>query len=97
MDKHIQTTRIDATLGAEVRRIALGADLDSAMFAEIESAWHAHAVLVFPEQHLDDTAQIGFTCLFGGSEGKITQGNKSFAQDPDFDVMSNISVVIQAI
>lgn len=91
MAKNIQLTRIDATLGAEVRGVALGAALDSTVFAEIESAWHTHAVLVFPGQHLDDAAQIGFTRLFGASEGKITQGNKSFDQDPGFDVMSNLN------
>ena len=50
----------EATLGAVVTGIAL-AELDDAGFAEIEAAWHQHAVLIFPEQHLSESQHLAFT------------------------------------
>ena len=43
----------DATLGAEVTGVDLRNPLSDADFAEIENAWHAHGVLIFPGQAPD--------------------------------------------
>jgi alpha-ketoglutarate-dependent taurine dioxygenase len=62
--------RIDglgATLGAVVTDVRL-ADLTASEWGEIEHAFHHHAVLVFPGQHLDREAQVGFARRFGQIE-----------------------------
>lgn len=61
-----------ATLGAVVTDIEL-ADLDTAAFAAVEAAWHEHAVLVFPGQHLSDDAHLAFTRRFGRLEHGLTR------------------------
>ncbi len=60
----------EATLGAVVTDVDL-THLDDAGFAEIEAAWHEHAVLVFPEQRLGDADHIAFTRRFGRLEQGI--------------------------
>ena len=50
MDEHIQLTRIDATFGAEVRGVALGANLDPAVFAHR----HPHPTLSLREVVVKD-------------------------------------------
>lgn len=63
----IVVTPSPATLGAVVQGVDLRA-LDEAAFAAIEDAFHDHAVLVFPEQHLDDLEQAAFGHRFGRFE-----------------------------
>jgi alpha-ketoglutarate-dependent 2,4-dichlorophenoxyacetate dioxygenase len=60
-------TPTGATLGAIVTGVDL-ANLDDAVWADIERAFLAHAVLIFPGQHLSDAAQIGFGRRFGAIE-----------------------------
>jgi len=60
-------TPTGATLGAIVTGVDL-ANLDDAGWADIERAFLAHAVLIFPGQHLSDAAQIGFGRRFGAIE-----------------------------
>ena len=64
-----------ATLGATVRDVDL-AKLDDASFASVEEAWHEHAVLVFPDQHLSDAAHIAFTRRFGRLERGLKRGHR---------------------
>ena len=64
-----------ATLGATVRDVDL-AKLDDAGFASVEEAWHEHAVLVFPDQHLSDAAHIAFTRRFGRLERGLKRGHR---------------------
>ena len=56
-----------ATLGAYVTDIDL-ATLDERAFRAVEDAWHDHAVLIFPEQHLSDARHVAFTQRFGRLE-----------------------------
>ena len=58
---------VNATLGAVVTGVGL-ADLHDGTWAEIEAAFHAHAVLVFPGQHLTSAEQMAFGCRFGALE-----------------------------
>ena len=63
------------TLGATVSGVKLGA-LNPADWRAIEQAFHEHALLVFPAQHLDDQQQLAFAQRFGEVEvlveGKTT-------------------------
>jgi len=56
-----------ATLGATVRGVDLRA-LEPGQWRTIEAAFLEHAVLVFPEQHLDAAAQTAFGRRFGRFE-----------------------------
>ena len=58
---------LDATLGAVVTEVRL-AELTDAAWEEIEAAFHEHAVLVFPEQHLTTEEQVAFARRFGEIE-----------------------------
>jgi alpha-ketoglutarate-dependent taurine dioxygenase len=60
-------TPTGATLGAIVTGVDL-ANLDDAVWADIERAFLAHAVLIFPGQHLSEAAQISFGRRFGAIE-----------------------------
>jgi alpha-ketoglutarate-dependent taurine dioxygenase len=62
---HIQP--VDATLGAIISDVKL-AHVTAAQFAQIEDAFHEHAVLVFPAQGLTDPQQIAFARRFGEIE-----------------------------
>jgi alpha-ketoglutarate-dependent taurine dioxygenase len=53
-----------ATLGAVVTGVSLSS-LDDADWTGIEDAFHQHAVLVFPGQHLTDAEQTAFGRRFG--------------------------------
>ena len=63
----MQIQRVDATLGAIVTEVDL-ARLDDDTFERIEGAWHDHAVLLFPEQHLAHEDHLAFTRRFGRLE-----------------------------
>ena len=59
--------RTGATLGAIVTGVDL-ATLDNAAWNDIEAAFHEHAVLIFPGQHLSSEAQVEFGAQFGEIE-----------------------------
>lgn len=56
--------RLDSTLGAVVTGVRL-ASIDNRAWRAIEDAFHEHAVLVFPDQHLTHDEQRGFALRFG--------------------------------
>jgi alpha-ketoglutarate-dependent taurine dioxygenase len=60
-------TPLDATLGAVITDINL-ADLDTATWKVVEDAFHRHAVLILPGQHLTPEAQTKFAARFGAIE-----------------------------
>ena len=60
-------TRLDATLGAAITGIDLGA-MDGAGWRLVEDAFHEHALLVFPGQDLSEEAQVAFASRFGDIE-----------------------------
>jgi alpha-ketoglutarate-dependent taurine dioxygenase len=63
----MKVTALDATLGATVTEVVLAA-LEDIEWRAIEAAFHEHAVLVFPGQHLSTEEQIGFARRFGEIE-----------------------------
>lgn len=58
---------LDATLGAVAEGISL-ARLDDTAWATILDAFHQHALLVFPGQHLSEADQVAFARRFGEIE-----------------------------
>ena len=65
MTLHIEPTT--ATVGATVTGVRLAA-LDDATWRAIEDAFHTHALLVFPGQHLSADEQLAFARRFGDIE-----------------------------
>ncbi len=72
----MEVSPTDATLGATVRGIDLS-KLDDATFGSIEDAWHEYAVLIFPEQRLDDDAHLAFSRRFGPLEQSIRRSRST--------------------
>ena len=68
MTSSVHVEPIDATLGATVTGVELGAPLGDEVFEEIHAAWLEHAVLVFPGQFLDEESHTAFSLRFGGLE-----------------------------
>jgi alpha-ketoglutarate-dependent taurine dioxygenase len=58
---------LEATLGATVTGVRL-ASLSDVEWADLEAAFHDHAVLVLPDQHLDAADQVRFARRFGEIE-----------------------------
>ena len=68
------------------------ATLDDAGFRAVEDAWHRHAVLVFPKQHLSDADHIAFTRRFGRLERGLTRrASDGRARGAGLGRMSNIA------
>jgi alpha-ketoglutarate-dependent taurine dioxygenase len=61
-----------ATLGAVVSGVRL-AQMSDAEWRSIEDAFHQHAVLVFPGQHLTRTEQIAFGLRFGALDALVAK------------------------
>ncbi len=62
--KPLTITPTGATLGAVVTNLRLD-DLDDEAWYAVETAFHKYAVLIFPAQALDETAQQNFAQRFG--------------------------------
>ncbi|MFT6581177.1 MAG: alpha-ketoglutarate-dependent taurine dioxygenase [Alphaproteobacteria bacterium] len=73
----LEFTPCDATLGAVGRGVDLNNPVDAGVAKAIVSAWHEHAVLIFPEQHLSGEAHLAFTRLFGDFEISIYRSRPS--------------------
>ena len=76
-------------LGAEITGVDLAKPIPEADFREIEAAFEEHSVLVFPEQHLDDAAQIAFSERFGPLEATV--GANPGGAGTAFAVFSNVA------
>ena len=63
----MEIVRLDSTLGAVVTEVEL-TSLSDDEWTQIEHAFHEHAVLVFPGQHLSSSEQIAFARRFGDIE-----------------------------
>ena len=82
-----EITPTDATLGAVVSNVRLNA-LDDVAFTAILEAWHAHAVLIFPGQHLSEAEQVAFSRRFGPLERSLTKTHTK--HDPAIIHLSNV-------
>jgi alpha-ketoglutarate-dependent 2,4-dichlorophenoxyacetate dioxygenase len=74
-------------LAAEVRGVDLRRPPRPELAAELRQAWLQHAVLVFPEQEIDDAAQVAFTRCFGPLERTVVSG---IAANPEIYALSNV-------
>jgi len=61
----VTVTPLHPALGAKVGGIDLSQALSEPAFDAIQSAWHAHGVLLFRNQALDDLQQVAFAERFG--------------------------------
>jgi alpha-ketoglutarate-dependent 2,4-dichlorophenoxyacetate dioxygenase len=88
----IRVTPLHPHLGAEVTGTDLANPLAAEEFAEIERAFHRHAVLVFPGQPLTDDQQIAFSRLFGPLETspEYAGSKKSRLGRPEIADISNL-------
>jgi alpha-ketoglutarate-dependent 2,4-dichlorophenoxyacetate dioxygenase len=86
LSRGLQIAPTGATLGAivdfDVRRI------DDATWPAIEAAFHEHAVLVFPGQHLDEDAHLELSHWFGPLERATAVPAEG--QRADFTRLANI-------
>jgi len=78
-------------VGAEIGNIDLAA-LAAADFAQIETAWHRHSVLLFRSQKLSDDDLLAFSRRFGELDPPPNQerGRQSPPGYPDIYVVSNV-------
>ncbi len=65
--------QLTPVFAAEITGVDLRAPLDDETFATIRDAFHTHAVLAFPDQHLDDDQQTKFSERFGALERSIAE------------------------
>ncbi len=87
-----------AALGADVVGVDLSKPISEATFREIEDAWHAHLVLRFRGQKLDDPALLDFGRRFGTLDSAPIHAGKDVVNPyPEITVMSNIKVDGKAI
>ena len=61
----MRVAKLAPAIGAEVLGMDLSQPMDDALFREIERAWHAHCILLFRKQTLDDLQQVAFAARFG--------------------------------
>ena len=59
--------KLETTLGAVVTDVKL-ASMDDGQWQTVLNAFHAHALLIFPAQHLSDDEQVQFAERFGDIE-----------------------------
>jgi alpha-ketoglutarate-dependent 2,4-dichlorophenoxyacetate dioxygenase len=64
----IKLTPLHSTLGAELRGVDLTRPVTHEVFAEIDTAFNRHRILVFPEQPVSDEQQLALSRLFGPLE-----------------------------
>lgn len=85
-------------LGADIRGINLR-DLDDAAFEAILDAWHAHSVLRFRRQDLDDDTLVRFSSRFGALDMAPTGrgGTPYDVSRPEIAILSNIVVGGKAV
>ncbi|MDH3668160.1 MAG: TauD/TfdA family dioxygenase [Paracoccaceae bacterium] len=67
----MESTRLHPDFGVSIAGVDLNAVTAEAGYPEIRAAFEEHSVLLFPNQHLDDEAQLAFARLFGPLEDRI--------------------------
>ena len=89
-------TPLEKTFGAVVTNVQLD-DLDPSTFDRIYDAWLEYALLIFPQQHLDNAAQVAFAKHFGAlvegleaAEISNVKPDGTLRDAPDDDMMKII-------
>lgn len=93
MTKGLEIVSLSPAIGAEIRGIDVARAIDGATFDAIRDAWHAHLVLLFRGQALDDAALVRFTSRFGElEEAPLFQGHRFVDAHPEVMIISNVIV-----
>ena len=69
--------KLETTLGAVVTDVKL-ASMDDGQWQTVLNAFHEHALLIFPAQHLSDDEQVQFAERFGDIELRLIAGERAF-------------------
>jgi len=85
----ITVRKLGNALGAEITGLDLARPLAGGQFAEIENAFHDHAVIVFRDQHLTPEQQIAFSECFGEIDVNV-RSRYTKPGYPEIFVVSNI-------
>ena len=64
----VETTPLTPILGARITGLDIARGVDAATMAALRAAFDRYSVLVFPDQRIDDAAQIAFSEGFGPLE-----------------------------
>jgi alpha-ketoglutarate-dependent 2,4-dichlorophenoxyacetate dioxygenase len=86
----IAVRKLHPLFAAEVTGVDLVAPLDDDLFAQIRDAFNEHAVLVFPDQKLDDEQQIAFGLRFGPLETSVRKDRKRRVTRPEISEIANV-------
>ncbi len=82
-----------AALAADIVGVDLSKPLSQETFKQIEDAWHAHLILRFRDQQIDDPALLAFARMFGDLDQAPVHAGKDVVNPyPEITVMSNIKV-----
>lgn len=87
--KHISPRPLCGALGAEIAGLDLSQPLADEVFAEIQTAFHEHIVLVFPDQTWTPAQQIAFTGRFGPVEEHPLKSRPGLPEHPEVLVLVN--------
>lgn len=87
----IEVVPTGAALGAEIRGIDLGEELDGETFAAIERAYDEYGVIYFRDQRITPPQQVAFTRRFGEIEFNIFGEWWSVPGSPEIVVVSNVT------
>jgi alpha-ketoglutarate-dependent 2,4-dichlorophenoxyacetate dioxygenase len=86
----IELTPLHPTLGAELRGVDLTRPVMPDVFAEIDTAFNRHGILVFPDQPVTDEQQLAFGRLFGPLEVNPNYAGAKMRLRPDIADISNL-------
>ena len=88
MTEKMEVTRLSASLGAEVRGIALS-EVGPAEAEAVRGLLHEHLVLLFPEQHPSVEEHVAFGRHFGELEGHPNLQNAFLEHDEIFELAAS--------
>jgi taurine dioxygenase len=78
-------------LGAEIRGVDLGEEIDDATFAAVHRAWLEHSVILFRGQRMSDADIVRFSRRFGELDLGPTMGWQAGTQEfPEIFIISNV-------
>jgi alpha-ketoglutarate-dependent 2,4-dichlorophenoxyacetate dioxygenase len=86
----IEVTPLHPCLGAEVRGVDLSRPVPPEVFAEIDTAFNRHGILVFPQQPVTDEQQLAFSRHFGPLEVNPNYAGAKMRLRPDIADISNL-------
>src|ERR1700747_211103 len=86
----IELTPLHPTLGAELRGVDPARPVMPDVFAETDTAFNRHGILVFPDQPVTDEQQLEFSRLFGPLEVNPNYAGAKMRLRQDIADISNL-------